>query len=252
VNERRAARPIWSGSGSATVIDFTGPRRGAFFSHWFRFLCLAAEARDEARKMGTGPGASPAKEALNAILFSALAVEAFINELAEAAARNPDPLPESARQGAQALADLAALLSEIEDARGPIGLKYQLTSKILRGETFVAGRAPFQDFADLVRLRDELVHPRHRDKTTDAGHVQPVSRIVRDLQQRGLTTTTGRRPGDVPGGISWLDEIQSGGVANWAYKAAREIIVAVLEMLPDDDNLSTTHLFRNRLDSMPQ
>jgi hypothetical protein len=73
------------------VIDFAGPGRGVFFSHWFRFLFLAAEARDEARKIAHDTAARPAKEALTAILFSALAVEAFINELAEAAARNPDP-----------------------------------------------------------------------------------------------------------------------------------------------------------------
>jgi hypothetical protein len=132
--------------------------------------------------------------------------------LAEAAARNPDPLPESAMPGAQVLADLAAVLFEIEDTRGPIVLKYQMASKILRGAKFVSGQGPFQDFADLVRLRDDLVHPRHRDKTTDAGHVQPGSKVIRDLQQRGFTISKGRQPGDAPGGISWLDEIESNGV----------------------------------------
>ena len=103
-----------------------------------------------------------------------------------------------------------------------------------------------------MRLRDELVHPRHRDQTTAAGYVQPASKIVRDLQQRGLTTTKGRQPGDIPGGTSWLDEIKTPGVASWAYHAARDIIAAVLEMLPDDDKLTTNQLFRSRLSQLPE
>jgi hypothetical protein len=82
--------------------------------------------------------------------------------------------------------------------------------------------------------------------------VEPVAKVVRDLQQRGLTTTRGRAAGDVPGGVSWLGEIKSSGVASWAYNAAREIIVALLEMLPDDDGLPTTALFNNRLKDMPR
>jgi hypothetical protein len=150
------------------------------------------------------------------------------------------------------LADLATTLNMVENSRGPIELKYQLAAKALTGKTFNTAQAPFQPFAALMRLRDELVHPRHRDQTTAAGHVQPVSKIVRDLQQRGLTATKGRQPGDVPGGTSWLNEIMTPGVAAWAYNASRDIIAAVLEILPDDDKLTTNQLFRKRLSQLPE
>jgi hypothetical protein len=153
--------------------------------------------------------------------------------------------------GLDTMTDLATMLDMTEKAQGQIDLKYQLTSKILTGKTFPRGQAPFQDFVTLVALRNELVHPRHRDRTTPAGHVEPVSRVVRDLQQRGLTTSRGRRPGDVPGGMSWLDEIKSSGVANWAYGAARQIIIAVLTMLPDDDDGIPAILFKSRIAQMP-
>jgi hypothetical protein len=230
------------------MIDFTG--RGAFFPHWFDFLCLAAEARDRAQQAAASSQEQPTSEALTAILFSALAAEALINELPEAAARAADSQTDV--PGLDILADLAATLAMVEKAQGQIDLKYQLASKILTGRTFPPGEAPFQDFANLVILRNELVHPRHRDRTTVAGHVEPVSKVVRDLQQRGLTTSRGRRKGDVPGGMSWLEEIKSSGVASWAYSAAREIIVALLRMLPDDSALPTGQLFRDRIKGMPQ
>lgn len=248
MNVPPGARLIWSGPGSASMIDFTG--RGAFFPHWFEFLCLAAQSRDRAQQAAADRQGLPTSEALTAILFSALATEALINELPEAAARSASLHPDI--PGLDALADLAATLDLTEKAQGQIDLKYQMASKILTGKTFPPGEAPFQDFANLITLRNELVHPRHRDRTTVAGHVEPASRVIRDLQQRGLTTTKGRREGDVPGGMSWLEEIKSGGAASWAYNAAHEVIVALLMMLPEDSGLPTGLLFRDRIKDIPQ
>ena len=243
------ARPIWSGPGSAAMIDLPGSGLGTFFPHWFEFLCLAAQARDRAQQMTASGEGQPTSDALTAILFSALASEALINELPEAAPRAADLHPDVA--GLDTLTDLAERLDMTEKGQGQIDLKYQLASEILTGKPFPRGEAPFQDFANLVTLRNELVHPRHRDRTTAAGHVEPISKVVRDLQRRGLTTTRGRKLGDVPGGVSWLGEIKSSGVASWAYNAAREIITALLKMLPDDSGLPTTLLFRDRIKGMP-
>lgn len=244
------ARPIWSGPGSAAMIDLSGSGTGTFFPHWFHFLCLASEARDRAKQAAVNDASQPTSEALSAVLFSALAAEAFINELGEAATRTAGLHPTV--RGLDVLADLAAVLDLTEKAQGQIDLKYLLASKILSGKMLLRGDAPFQDFANLVTLRNELVHPRHRDRTTAAGHVEPASRVIRDLQQRGLTTTRGRRPGDVPGGMSWLEEIRSGGVASWAYDAAKDIITAILKMLPDDSGLPTSLLFRDRISQIPK
>ena len=138
----------------------------------------------------------------------------------------------------------------IEDAQGSIGLKYHMASKILSGRTFDASKAPFQDFDTLVKLRNEVVHPRHRDRTGKGGYVEPASPAIRNLQQRGLTTTRGRQSGDPSGGMSWLNEIECGRTATWACQAAREIITAILTMLPQDSNLFAINHFRDRLRQM--
>jgi hypothetical protein len=245
------ARLIWSGPGSAAMIDLSGSGLGTFFPHWFEFLCLAAQARDRAQQAAADSGGEqPTSEALTAILFSVLAAEALINELPEAAARTVNLHPDV--PGLSTMVNLAVRLDEAEQAKTQIDLKYQIVSKILSGKKFPRGEAPFQDFVNLAMLRNELVHPRHRDRTTEAGHIEPISKVVRGLQQRRLTNTRGRRKGDVPGGVSWLEEIKSSGVASWAYDSAREIITALLIMLPDNSGLPTTLLFRARIKDMPQ
>ena len=57
---------------------------GGFGPNWPVFVHLAAEARDAAIQVEEAdPRAWPMRDALGAILFSALAAEAFINELYE-------------------------------------------------------------------------------------------------------------------------------------------------------------------------
>jgi hypothetical protein len=232
---------------AATIENMPKPSTGAFFIHWFELFCIAVQARDKANEIQTAsPDAWP-PEALSAILFSALAVEAFINELAEAAARDSHEQWTTGLPGVDVLRDLAETLDMIEDAQGNIGLKYHLASKILRGRTFNANQAPFQDFNALVKLRNELVHPRHRDRTKEERYIEPRSSVIRDLQQRGLTSSKGRNPGDPGGGMSWLNEIECGRTATWACQAAREIITAVLPLLPQGPHLFAINLFHDQL-----
>ena len=96
------------------------------------------------------------------------------------------------------------------------------------------------------------------------GQASPVAAIIENmpksptgaffvhwfLQQRGLTTTRGRKPGDAAGGISWLNEIECARTATWACQTAREIITAVLTMLPQDFRLTAINHFRDRIRQM--
>jgi hypothetical protein len=174
-------RSVLVGPVADIIEDMPKPSTGAFFIHWFELFCIAVQARDKANEIQTAsPDAWP-PEALSAVLFSALAVEAFINELAEAAARDSHEPWMTGLPGVNVLRDLAETLDMIEDAQGDIGLKYHMASKILRGRTFDTNQAPFQDFNALVKLRNELVHPRHRDRTREGRYIEPRSPVIRDL-----------------------------------------------------------------------
>jgi hypothetical protein len=166
--------------------------------------------------------------------MSALAVEAFINELAEAA--------DMARLGSEGIAsaaldqlqDLANALKKAENDRESISHKYQMAYRILSGHSFPRGSSPFQEFKQLTDLRDLLVHPKPGDRHSKTGHVEPKEAIIRNFQQKGYTRTRGRKDGDPLGGVSWLQEIQTVQMADWAYGAARAIIAAVGQALPTD------------------
>jgi hypothetical protein len=202
------------------------------FTHWPLYLTIAREARDKAIViMSDNPYAVPA-EAIVAILMSALATEAFINELAEWT----DMTTETRSSGASAIYDLlrdvANSLAEVETDKGSTALKYQVTAKMLSGSTFPRGQAPFQDFRDLLSLRDLIVHLRPGDTVGPEGNVSPRARLIRNFQQGGLTRTRGQQPGLDSPGMSWLMEIQTASMAAWAYQAGAGIISALGRMLP--------------------
>jgi hypothetical protein len=185
--------------------------------------------------------------------MSALAAEAFINELAEWTDMTTAYLESGVSVAYDLLRDVANSLAEIEADRGSTALKYQITAKILSGSTFRRGEAPFQDFRNLLSLRDLLVHLRPRDEVGPQGDVVPSSKLIRDFRQAGRTRTRGRQPGqDIPGGMSWLMEIQTDSMAAWAYKAGTEIIRALGKMLPEGGPGSASiNVFRRTTQNIP-
>ena len=171
---------------------------------------------------------------ITSIVMSALSVEAFINELAEAA-----DMAQLRRDGITSAAlvqlqDLTNALKEIEDSQGSVALKYQIAYLILSGGTFQRDRSPFQEFKQLVTLRNLLVHLKPGDRHSQSGRVEPKQSLIRDFQQKGYTRTRGWKAGDPLGGMSWLQEIQTAQMADWAYNAARSIIAAVGKAIPTD------------------
>jgi hypothetical protein len=240
-------------AGTAPAQSEWSSRDGAFHINWRLFLIIAAEARDRARAAtAQDSNAVPTSDALTTIVFSAVATEAFINELTEAARRDSArPIGTLLATELALLNDLATILEQIEKSRGPIELKYHMASKILSGRTFERGADPFQRFANLVNLRNDIVHAGHGDQTSRDGYTRPSSTVIRDLQQKGLTTTPGRKPPEPPGGTSWIVEVSSSGVADWAYQAARGIVTAVSEMLPDDFRLLITAMIKQQAASLP-
>jgi hypothetical protein len=169
--------------------------------------------------------------------MSAIALEAFINDLARAAefaVWEEEQFGRPLAPDMEPLRDLGDTLHEVESSRGTTELKFQIAAKVLSGRTFRRGKQPYQDFAGLIGLRNDIVHlgPRAGDSLAEGNLIVPRSRVVRNLQQKGLTRTPGRKPGDVPGGTPWLSELTTPGVARWAYASATNMMREVCEMLP--------------------
>ncbi len=203
-------------------------------TQWAYYLHIAREERDETRRVMSANPQALSANSVTSIVMSALAVEAFINELAEAADMAQIGREWITSAALAQLKDLANALKDIEVGQGSVGLKYQIAYRMLSGSTFPRGRSPFQEFKQLVTLRNLLVHLKPGDRHSPSGHVEPRESLIRDFQQRGYTRTRGRKAGDPLGGMSWLQELQTVQMADWAYSTARSIIAAVGEALPED------------------
>ena len=163
-------------------------------------------------------------EPMTALVFSAIAVEAFLNELAEFAA-GAGGVRGTDHPALKALADTQA---EAERSRGSLRLKFQLAAISLGGSPFEKGTPPYQDFDLLVSLRDALVHPKPvKVFFEDAGvRMQPDS-LIKALAGRGLLPKADPRIG-----MPFHAWISPRAVSRWAINTAVACVLAVVEMLP--------------------
>jgi hypothetical protein len=199
--------------------------------HCGQVWCMACEARDRAiAAVSENPNVWPT-DAIVAIVLAAASTEAFINEFAEFIdmwGKNDPSLREMLSPAVRACADA---LIEIEAARGTLTLKYLVASLVLCGKTFDKGSNPYQDFATLIKLRNDLMHLKPQDvfvHAPDANEME-VPKYIEALSQRGLAYTPATRVG-----VSWFDRLHTVDMAKWACATAHAIILAVLAMTPDD------------------
>jgi hypothetical protein len=95
-------------------------------------------------------------EAIAAIVLSAAATEAFVNELPvriRNAIDRGDKIPTP-------MVTCAVALDELESANAKTTSKYQIAALTLSGAAFDTGARPYQGFEQLYRLRNAVMHPK--------------------------------------------------------------------------------------------
>jgi hypothetical protein len=178
--------------------------------HCVQLMHIAFDAAERARADAQRPNALTL-DSITAIVMASAAAEAFINELAEdielfrggRAHFDPDTT---------SLDDCAAAVLKLEEARGTTEEKYLAASRALSGKAFEKGIQPFQDFAQLLDLRDAIMHLKPSDTRGPKGTAA--------LAQRKLTYVT-----DPP--LPWFDQLETPEMALWAATAARNTMLAV-------------------------
>ena len=129
--------------------------KGIFISAPYLFrVAKDAYRRTCSADSDTSPGQL---DALVSVVFSARALEAFINEIGALAAMSPQ------RRGPSTLM-LGDLLKEIEAGQGSIQSKFSLAKSILTGAPYDKSAQPYQDFQLLISLRNQLDHVRELAK----------------------------------------------------------------------------------------
>ena len=182
---------------------------------------LYRQAREASTRASLG-GPKAQSEALIAVVFAFMTLEAFINELADFANENP---PDSS------LAAFGSLINDLNDSReASISMRFQFARWILSKEPFDKGGQPYQDFQLLIKLRNTIIHrPPNRALVGLAESSTDSLKFLETLRQKGLTR---EHHGAT---ASFLAEISTPEMATWACDTTAAMVRSILEVLPAPD-----------------
>jgi hypothetical protein len=187
-------------------------------------------------------------DAIPAILFSAISIEAFLNELPELATAytKPEEEPEDFAK------KLATLLTTVEEYNGQIKLKLEVTYIAISGERPNQGFQPYQDFVHLFNVRNELVHLKPKDEfTLKLDSDDPPSskrKILNKLSGLNILRepSTYKDPAgtnkDCP--VPLLERISTSNAAKWACNTAAKTVQDIVNKMPPDSKFKA-YLKRN-------
>ncbi len=169
-------------------------------------------------------------DALISVMFSVAFLESFVNEVFE------NTLLESRYSRKEQKKERASL---VRIANLAISERWKLTTKfdMLKihhtGSPFSRDSEPFQSFANLVRLRNAIVHPTvHKITTSQTGKKSDnTPGAVKFLASRSIIPPAGSN--DEP----WIDRIDTPDVAQWAVHSALLMMKEVYAFLSDMDKL---------------
>lgn len=179
--------------------------------------------------------------ALSAIMFAALSLETFINEVRFLARVTGEAEPHNG--------PLRALADALEDlGRAPISTKYVAAKFMISGRPFDRNADPYKSFIDLIRLRNQIVHQDSfkEIKSDKHGNITVAKRNLEPFRSFGLL---GQIPhADILGidpdrvHTNWLDDVSTRAMGVWACSAASAMVNGFLDSVPQG-------LFRTKLES---
>ncbi|BCA53041.1 hypothetical protein W02_01810 [Nitrospira sp. KM1] len=167
-------------------------------------------------------------DAYVSIIFSALSLQALINEMPDLLSM----LPESTRHDPPQIREFIRLAAEIEAGRGSIEHKYKNAMQILTGQPVDVGAQPFQDFSLLFRAHNALVHAKPASFQLETGPdgsliFESVQRIVRDFGAKHIIDSANdpQHP--------WFYRIGTFKAAQWSCNTAVAVAAALSRAVPD-------------------
>ncbi|MDB9308865.1 hypothetical protein PN471_09490 [Aphanizomenon sp. CS-733/32] len=180
-------------------------------------------------------------DALVSIIFSALALEAFINEI--------PALAKCEKQDGSTEAFLDKLIDAIEESdskKKNTQHKFMLASEALNSD-FKKGDKLYQNFADLFKLRDCLVHLKPEDiiEEQEDGEIKYFGRkLLQNLRSKGIYLDT---PSESIS-ESIIVKVSTAKAAFWACTTVSEMVNAILDKLPASftDNNLQIDLYRRK------
>jgi hypothetical protein len=173
---------------------------------------------------GAGRPIDASEAALTAVLFAALAAEAFLNELADLA----EQFGRAGIGDPPAVKAFAAAIGEAEKSRASPRLKLQVAAFFLAGAPLDRGAQPYQDFDLLLTIRDFVVHhkPVHFTWRDGVAHTDHAG-LFRELRARNLVEER-----DPQMAASLLGDVSRPAVAAWAIGAGARVVQELVARIP--------------------
>jgi hypothetical protein len=187
---------------------------------------LAFIAKDAAERSAD---AGSVWEPLVTVVFSAIMIEATVNEILHTIMNDEGPLPEGVRR----LKEFSRSIG-LDNRRTGLSAKIQTIATLLSGQPLKEDKQPYLDFDLLIAARNFLVHhrPERSSRAADSSEWQ-VSSLIRRLKSRGFKSA--RVEIDVPSGVELLRQEP---VAKWAYATAVATIQVTLDQFPKEYRIS--------------
>lgn len=192
---------------------------------------------------------SAAKESQGVVcvILAVAAVEAFTHDLTEwyslceSSFKNPSDdngLPKNhfTIRGAIEFSKLNELernicekLKEAEQNRKNVCEKLSVIFE-LKGEKLNKGTNPYQDFSQVVQIRNEIIHVKGETLTIDKQSISGYPRFITRLSDKKLITLPSS-PEDFYKS-SWLNIIETKEFSNWCTSSVKNMVNKTLDLLP--------------------
>jgi hypothetical protein len=160
-------------------------------------------------------------QSLVSLVFSVIAVEAFLNEAKEMAVRFSKYGGEP-----QVVPVFAERMAEAEKSRASFETKLALAYRIL-GKKLDKGAPPYQDFALMVRLRNRLVHFKGNKGFDPKATAQEFHKdLIQSFGRNKKFLAEDMEPG------SWIHAIETKAIADWSCRTAAQVVVDFVSKAP--------------------
>ena len=184
-------------------------------------------AVETAREIKAAPRVGGQRPALISVVFSVIALESFMNEMTNYAQEWTDYQPSV--EGPQTVL-FAQVMGDAEDAHARLESKFTLAKWILLGRNTDRSGQPYQDFALLTRLRNDLVHTKpnqlfvHGKTTNEEAHED----LIKKFRNKKILAN------DRDSG-SWTYLVQTKAVAEWSCKTAAHVVNDLCTGVPQNN-----------------
>lgn len=196
------------------IVNFS-----AFLIGIARRCCESLEARDETGRVHLSGGQFVQEQVFQAIVFSMMALEAFLNEVAFIEITK-------LRNGSQ------RVYEALERQTGWFR-RLQTILTYFFGRGLADGDVPVNDLKHLVALRHGLVHYRFQGAP---------KKTLKDLSQRGLVSDRWDDPGQEP--YAWPIHLKP-ELGCWAYNTACDTVKLIEDLMPEQHRPRFTPILSN-------